>query len=340
MIISRLFLLPALLVALLVTGCGGGSDADDVPKDAVAVVDGREIPRTDFDELVDTAKKSYKAQKRDFPEAGSEEYQTLRNQIVQQLVQQVELEQAAEEMDIKVTDADIDKRLDQITKQYYGGDKKKLDKALADQKLTLEQVRESISNQMLSERIYNEVTKDVKVTDADVQEFYEKNKAQYQQAESREVRHILVKTKAKATEIRAQLTPNGSNFAALARQHTQDPGSKATGGKLTISRGQTVSPFDKVAFALDRNEISQPVKTEFGFHIIQPISAIKEATTTPLKEVEASIRQNLLQTKKNETMTAWVEDLKSDYEDKVAYAVGFNPPPAATATTGTTTSAG
>jgi parvulin-like peptidyl-prolyl isomerase len=85
---------------------------------------------------------------------------------------------------------------------------------------------------------------------------------------------------------------------------------------------------------LKKNEISTPVKTEFGFHIIQPLGDVKEAKVTPLKEVQDSIKQQLAQTKKNEAMTKWVDDLKKDYEDKVTYAVGFTPPPAAT--TGTT----
>jgi parvulin-like peptidyl-prolyl isomerase len=93
-----------------------------------------------------------------------------------------------------------------------------------------------------------------------------------------------------------------------------------------------VAPFDATAFLLAKNAISRPVKTEFGYHIIQPLSETKPAKVTPLKDVKASIRQQLQQTKKNEAMTKWVEDLKKDYEDKVSYAVGFNPPPAVTGT--------
>ncbi|MDQ3164480.1 MAG: peptidylprolyl isomerase, partial [Actinomycetota bacterium] len=288
--------------------------------------------------LLGQAKRSYKAQDRPFPAAGSEEYQTLRNQAVQALVQRVELQQAAEDLDIDISDQDVDKRLEQIKKQYYGGDQKKLDKQLKEQKLTLDQVKEDIRGQLVSERIFNSVTKDVKVTGPDIEKFYKQNEAQYKQAESRDVRHILLKTKAKAESVRSQLASNGSNFAQLARRFTEDMGSKAAGGKLTISRGQTVSAFDKVAFALDTNEISGLVKTEFGFHIIQATSDLKKANTTPLKDVRDQIKTQLLQTKKNETMTAWVEDLKADYEDKVTYAAGFSPPPAATGTTGTTTS--
>ena len=93
-----------------------------------------------------------------------------------------------------------------------------------------------------------------------------------------------------------------------------------------------MAPFDQTAFLLKRNAISKPVKTEFGYHIIQPLSETKAAKVTPLAEVKASIKQQLAQTQKNEAMTKWVDDLKKDYKDKVAYATGFTPPPAATTT--------
>jgi foldase protein PrsA len=179
------------------------------------------------------------------------------------------------------------------------------------------------------------VTKDVKVTDAEVKAYYEKNQEQFSTPESREVRHILVKTKAKADEIVAELNAGG-NFAALAKQHSTDTGSKESGGNLTITRGQTVAPFDKEAFRLAKDEISQPIKTEFGFHVIQALSAVKKADKAPLKEVQDSIRQQLLQTKKNEAMTKWVEETSEEYESRTRYQTGFAPP--ATASTGVTLS--
>ena len=174
------------------------------------------------------------------------------------------------------------------------------------------------------------------MTDQQIEDYYTKNKAQYSQPESRDVRHILVKTKAQADGLYNQLK-EGADFAALAKKFSEDTGSKANGGKLTISKGQTVAPFDKQAFALKKNAISKPVKTEFGYHIIQPLSDVKAAKTTPLKDVKESIRQQLAQTKKNEAMTKWVDELKKDYEDKISYAVGFNPPPTPTGTTTTAT---
>jgi len=199
MTISRLLLLPALVLALVAAGCGGD---EEVPKDAVAVVDGEKIAKSEFDAIVAQAKKSYKTQKREFPKAGSQEYQTLKNQVVGFLVQRVEFEQKAEELDIEVTEKQVDARLEQIKKQYFGGDAKKYAKQLKDQGLTDKQVRADIRSQVVSEAIFEKVTADVKVDDKAIAAYYAKNKAtQYSQPESREVRHILVKTRAEGNRI-------------------------------------------------------------------------------------------------------------------------------------------
>jgi parvulin-like peptidyl-prolyl isomerase len=317
----RLLVLLPLLVAI--AGCGGGSD--DVPADAVALVDGQKVSRSDYNAVLTQVRKSYENQKRDVPKAGSQEFQTLKNQVVQLLVERVEFEQEAEALEIKLTEKPVDDRLEQIVKQYFGGDKEKLEAQLKAQGSSERQVRNDIRAQIISEKIFAEVT------DRQVEDYYNKNKSQYSQPESREVRHILVKTRAQADDIYNQLKA-GADFAVLAKKYSQDTGSKANGGKLTISKGQTVAPFDQTAFLLKKNEISKPVKTEFGFHVIQPIGDVKPAKVTPLKDVKDSIRQQLAQTKKNEAMTKWVDELKKDYEDKISYAVGFTPPPAATST--------
>lgn len=317
-------------LALGLAGCGG-SDEKTVPQDAVAVVGDTEISKAQYDQLIDQAKRSYKQQKRDFPKAGTPEYNQLKNQAMQFLVQRAEFAQKAEELDVEVTDKQVEDRLKQIKKQYFQNDPKKYEKQLAEQGLTDEQVRADIRAQLISEGIFKAVTDDVKVTDAEIEKYYNENKQQYSQPQQREVRHILVKQKAKADELYKQLQ-DGADFAALAKKNSIDPGSKANGGKLTISKGQTVAPFDQTAFLLETDKISRPVKTEYGFHIIQPISEIKPAKTTPLKDVKEAIRQQLLQQKRNDAMTKWVEDLNKDFKDEIAYQTGFKPPAAQTTT--------
>ena len=177
---SLLLLCALVSLALGLAACGGGDD--DVPTSAVAVVDGDEVARTEYDALINQAKKSYQTQKRDFPKAGSQEFQTLKNQAVQFLVQREQFEQQAEELDIEVTDKQVADRLEQIKKQYFGGDAKKYEKQLKEQGLTDAQVRKDIRAQLIQEKIFEEVTKDTKVTDKQIEDYYKKNKAAVQPA--------------------------------------------------------------------------------------------------------------------------------------------------------------
>jgi len=321
-------------VTLVAAGCG---DSDEVPADAVAVVDGTSITRSSLDGLLARAKKSYAAQKRAFPKAGTSDYQTLQTQAVAYLVQREEYAREADKLGIDVTDQQIAKKVEEVKKQYFGGSQARFEKGLKDQGYTKATLEEDIRSQLLTEGIYKQVTNDAKVTDADVKNFYEKNRSDYTVPESRSVRHILVKTKADADRIRTELV-NGGDFAALAKANSIDPGSKDAGGKLTVSKGQTVAPFDKAAFSLDTDELSQPVKTQFGYHLIQPLADVKAGSVTPFAQVKDQIRTQLESETKNTAVTKWVADVEKEYKGKVQYAAGFEPPDTSTTTGETTTS--
>jgi parvulin-like peptidyl-prolyl isomerase len=332
----RLLPLPVLLVAgVLLAGCGGGG-SESVPANAVAVVGSDTITKTQFNDLIDGAKRTYKARKTPFPKAGTSQYKSLQDQAMQYLVQQSELEQRAKDLNVAVTDKDVTDRLKQIKTQYFGGSEARYQAQLKQQGLTEDQIKKDLHAQILSEKLYNSVTKDVKVSDAEVTKYYNDHKSTYEQKASRDVRHILVNTKKLADDIEAQLKAGG-DFAKLAKKYSKDPGSAAQGGKLTVSRGQTVPPFDKAAFSLKTNEISAPVHTTYGWHIIQPLSAVKPAKQTPLKDVKEQIRQQLLQTKKTDTMTKWVDGVKKDFAQKISYQTGYAPLATTTGTTAATT---
>jgi len=252
------------------------------------------------------------------------------------LVQQDELSQKAKALGIVITEKDVDARIKQIKQQYFGGNEAKYQQQLKAQGLTEPLLRLNLHGQILSEKLYAKVTGGVKVGNAEIQAYYNAHKSTYSQAESRDVRHILVNNKKLADQIEAKLKAGG-DFAALAKQYSKDPGSAKQGGKLTISKGQTVAPFDKVAFSLKTNELSAPVHTTYGWHIIQALSAIKPAKQTPLKDVKASIEQQLLQTKKTDVINKWVEDVNKEYAKKIAYQTGYTPLATATTTAPTTT---
>jgi parvulin-like peptidyl-prolyl isomerase len=332
--LTRVLAVVLAALALVAAGCGG--DDEGVPEGAVAVVDGQTIGRTELDALIARVRKTYEGQKRQFPKAGSPEYQSLQSQAVAFLVQRIEFEKEASELGVKVTDEQIDSRVAQLKKQFFKNDQKTFTKGLSRQGYTVESFKTDVRAQILSEKLYEKVTGDVNVTAADVQRQYQKNKEQYTTPETREVRHILVKTKAEANAIYDQLK-RGADFTRLALQKSLDPGSKSNGGKLTISRGQTVPPFDQTAFLLPTNSLSRPIKTEFGFHLIQPLGEVKPAKTTPFAQVKDTIKSQLEQERKQSAVTKWSQDVKKEYEDKVEYAEAYKPPAAATETSAGTT---
>jgi foldase protein PrsA len=320
------------LLTLAAAGCGGGS-SDKVPANAVAVVNGDPISRSEFDLAMARSKRGYKQQKRAWPKAGTQQFQQIQQSALTFLVQLQELEQKAKELGVNVTQKQMDAKFAQLQKQLGGA--KNLKAQAKAQGLTIQDVREVVIRpNLLSEAIYKKVTKDAKVTDKDVSDYYKKNVKLYQQPESRDVRHILVSDRALANKLYDRIKA-GANFAALAKKYSKDPGSKAQGGKLTIVKGQTAAPFDQTAFLLDKGQVSRPIKTQYGWHIIQALSDVKPARTTPLKDVKAAIKQQLLQQKQRTAWTKWINDTKKEYAKKVHYQAGFAPP--TTSTSATTT---
>ena len=333
----------ALALALLASACGGGGD---VPEGAVAVVDGTEISRAELDELIERVKKASAGSNQEFPKVGTPEHQRLQTQNVAALVQREEFQIEAEELGLEVTESEVEMDVQEFLKDRYGGKRGAFVKALEEQGYTEEAFRDTIRYSLLSQKLYEAITKEVKVEEAEILAYYQQNQTQYGTPESRDVRHILIsekregdqvdfaKSKVEADQVYAELK-SGGDFAALAKEHSDDPGSKDNGGKLTqpIVRGQTVPEFDKTAFELKQGTISKPVKTTYGYHIIEALSPVRPATTTPIAKVRASIRVTLLQEKKSTIATDWVEDLNQKYKDKVSYAAGFEPPEIPDATT-------
>jgi parvulin-like peptidyl-prolyl isomerase len=328
-----------LFAAVFATACG--SENRSVGANDVAVVGDETISKEEFDKLLDRARENYEKNKQEFPAAGTPQYVALRSQAMQFLVQRAQFEQKAKELGLEVTEADVDKQMQTIKAQYFGKNGKcdgacqqKYRAEIKKQGVTDEQVREDVRASVVQNKIYGKVTKDVTVTDTDVEAYYKKNKQNYVQPASRDVRHILVKKKALADSL-YQRAKNGENFAALAKKYSQDPSSKPQGGKLPISKGRQVPEFDKAAFALKTGEISPPVKTTYGWHIILALTAVKKQKTTPISEVKPAIRQQLLQQKKTDAMKEWVDETKKNFEEKTTYQVGYQPPASTNATSTT-----
>jgi len=337
--------------ALLVSACGGSSASDEdsttsktVPADAVAIVGAETVPRSKLNALMTQVCVQYKAAKKACPKPGSAERKSLQQSFVAQLVTQAEFDEAGKQLDVSVKQSEITSNLQKLKLQYAKGTDGKVDdakwkKVLTDNNTTQAAVVENLRNGLLRQAIYVNLTKNVKVDDAAVQAYYTKNKKSYATPASRQVRHILVKSKATADKIYAQLAANDSKFAALAKQFTTDPGSKKTGGNLgKIQKGQTVPAFDKVAFSAPTGKVAKPVKSSYGWHVIEATAATVPAAQKPLNAaLKKTIRTTLLTQKKQSVANKWFVDFQKKIEKNVVYAAGLAPPKTtSTAATGTT----
>jgi parvulin-like peptidyl-prolyl isomerase len=336
--------------ALLISACGGSSASDSkkVPENAVAVVGAETVPRTKLNALMTQVCVQYKAAKKKCPKPGSAERKQLQQSFVAQLVQQAEFDEAGKQLKVTVKEQDVTKNLEKLKLQYAKGTDGKVDdakwkKVLADNHTTEATVVENLRNGLLRQAIYVNLTKGVTVTDTAVQAYYTKNKKSYATPASRVVRHILVKHKALAESIYSKLATSDAQFAALAKKYTIDPGSKKNGGKLgSIQKGQTVPAFDKVAFSVPTGKVAKPVKSAYGWHVIEATADTVPASQKALnKTLKKQIRSTLLTQKKQSVANKWFIAFQKKIEKNVRYAAGLAPPKttstASTATTSATT---
>jgi parvulin-like peptidyl-prolyl isomerase len=357
-------ILLGLALVLAVAACGGGGAAN-VSSDDVAVVGDSHVTKAEWDALMAQTKQNYQATNHPFPKQGSVELANLRSNVTQFLISASEYEQQAKNLGIKVTDQDVTKRLDQIKQQYYGSQpgqkppsKAEIDKryqaALKQQGFSDAQVRQGIKLTLIREKVQNKVTTGVKVSDSEITDYYNKHKSEYEtpaQPATRPVAHILVKKKALADQIYAQLQANPKLFGKLAKKYSTDPSSAKAGGVLAGGdvKGRFVKPFETVAFKLKTHEISKPVHSKFGWHIIEALGPVKPPTAakpTPLAQVKEAIRQTLIQNKRNTLVQDWQKKLMKTYCPKIAYQAGYAPAPGQdpckqkSSTTGATSSTG
>jgi parvulin-like peptidyl-prolyl isomerase len=343
--------------------CGSGGPKK-VPADAVAVVGDKSVPKSDWDALIEQTKRNFKATKRTFPKPGTVDLANLKTNATQFLIQSSEYQQEADKLGVKVSDKDVDARLAQIKKQYYGNQpgqpqatpaamEKRYQAALKQQGFTDKEVRAGIKLQLIREKVFKKVTADVKVSDSEIKAYYDKNKKQYEtpaQPESRDLRHILVKTKAQADRLYAQLQANPGKFAQLAKKNSTDTSSAVNGGKLPPGvgvKGRLDPAFEKVAFSIKPHVISKPVHSQFGWHIIEALGPVKPGTPakpTPLNgQVKEAIKNTLLSQNQQKEMDKWLAGIKKSYCKKIGYQQGYAPPPGqdpcktSSTTTGATT---
>jgi foldase protein PrsA len=227
-------LLAASLAACSSASGGGGN---------VATVNGQPISKADFDSKLESS-----------PVALS---------TLQQMVRDMLIQQYAKQNNINITDDQVKAKEASLQANFPAG---QWDEMLKARGLTEDDVHNALREQLIIDAA---VGKDAKVSDAQIQDYFNKNHAAFDKPEQVDARHILVGDLKTAQKVEG-LLKNGGNFADLAKTYSTDPGSKDKGGELGLfRRGQMVPAFDQAAFSLPVGKISDPVKSPFGYHIIQ-----------------------------------------------------------------------
>jgi len=312
---------------LVVAGCNPAEPVANVDSQARKVVtfEGGDVTQGELDEFAEQS-----GVPKDDPQ-----YQATVQQIMPQLVS-IEIAKAyAQEHNITVSDKEVDQELAKLKEQV--GDQARssgqdvsnqeaYEQALKQNNITEEQLREDIRENLPVQKVQERVTGEAEPSDEEIQNYYEKNKeAQFTTPEQRCVRHILFNKdqKEKAEDVKQQLE-NGGDFAKLAKENSQDPGSAAQGGDLgCLGKGETVPEFEQAAFGAEQGEIVGPVQTEFGYHILQ-VTDVKPEQTRSLQDVESQIRAQLASEKQSEAFNKWIEEQKNKRD--VKYLKGYEPP--------------
>ena len=304
------------ILAVYLLVAAGPTVAQNKPKDKVATVNGTAISRGDLDREVKLWTERMASQGRQLPPA---QLPAVRSQILESLINQELLYQASKNNKVKIDQKIIDERYDAIKKRFKTEEEYK--DAIAKMGVTETIIRKQLEKGLaIDELLKTSVVKDITVTDEESRKYYDENQDQFKQAEQVKASHILIKVEPTASdeqkaEARKKIETvqgklkKGDDFAAVAKEYSEGP-SKTRGGDLGFfGRGQMVKPFEDAAFAMDVEEVSGVVETNFGYHIIK-VSEKKPASTSSYSEVKDQLQQHLKQQKTRQAVEAYVEELR------------------------------
>lgn len=228
-------------------------------------------------------------------------------QVLNSLIAEKIMELEVEKLNIEITDAEMDAELAEM-QDYYGGEEE-FNTFLTYVGYSLDDIKNNIVTSIKYEKILEPY---IEITEKEMKEYFETNKALFNQTEQVKARHILVETKEQADEVKSKLN-NGEDFAELAKEYSKD-GSSEKGGDLGyFGRGEMVAPFEEAAFSMEVNEISEPVESQWGFHIIK-VEDYKEAKEAVYEDYVEEVRNAIFQEKMNDAYNLWYTEKMGEYK--------------------------
>lgn len=283
--------------ALLMAGCA--SDP------TVAEVNGEKILKSEFDTNFNTYKAQIESQAG--PDVWKEEVdgrtrlEEAQEGILDMLIDTRLVAAKAKALGVEVTDADIETEISNA-KGYFETEEK-FNEFLETQKITLDTLKDMLRKELLFSAFYEKINEATVVSEQEIGEYYSANKDQFFEVTAS---HILLESEADAKAAKARLDA-GEAFEALAKELSTDPSAQSNGGSLgTFGRGAMVPAFEEAVFAMEKGQISDPVQSEFGFHIIR----CEGASQKTLEEAAEGIRAQLMAARQGEVYETTMAELR------------------------------
>jgi len=296
-----------------------------IAKSTVAIVNGEKITRADLDKspnmasVIAQVKQQYGENYANNEDA-KEVIKTQRQQVLDNMITEKVVEQKAKELKLLPDEAklktEVDNQYNEIKTKNFQNDEAKFQAALKQQNYTEQSLKELFTSQLRSQEMYKNVsdnlTKDVKIDDKKVEEYYNANKNQYTEKPNKiHIAHILVKTEEEAKKVKDRLD-KGEDFAKVAKEVSTDTATKDKGGDLGtvpyVDSGMDAT-FMAAAIALKEGTISAPVKTQFGYHVIKCIKK-EEYPVKKFDSVKAEIKKELEDKEKQSIVSKKIEEWK------------------------------
>jgi foldase protein PrsA len=251
-----------------------------------------------------------------------QEYNALRDQVLEFLIRGNWIEQETAKQNVKVSNKEVQSQIDAAVKQAFQNPKQ-FQQFLVRSGLTQADVFYQQRNQLLQQKLTEKVTKaSSKVTDAQIQAYYDKNKSKFATPERRDVRIVLTKQRSRAQQAKRALQ-SGQSWKSVAKKYSIDQASKAQGGLLSgVAKGQQEKALDTAIFSAKKGRLVGPVKTQFGFYVLE-VSKVTAAKQQSLEQSKASIQQILQSDGQRKALDKFGKDYRNRWRDETTCRKGF-----------------
>ncbi|MBF8983633.1 peptidylprolyl isomerase [Lutibacter sp. B2] len=305
---KNIFIMLLLVLAVFTTGCQG-QEVQVAKADMVAKIDKKVITVENYNKQLAIFKKNYESQYGDkiwsVDVGGKTFLSAVKENVLEKLITDEVIISYLQNKKVTIDEKEVEKQYTVYQENIKNQEEFK--KFLEENKIDEASIKEQIRTELYVKKFQDEVIKELDLTDEKIKKYYDEHISDYN-IEQVKASHILLKEEEKAKDILTKVKA-GEDFAKLAKEFSEDKGSGQQGGDLGyFQRGMMVPEFEEVAFSLENGQISDLVKSQFGYHIIKVID--KKVEVKEFEEVKDQIKETIMQ----ETMMKKIEETKATFK--------------------------